>query len=101
MIDWSTIHQSRRASPMPMRFRSCLVFVLTLLLAAAALAKSPVDDGGVSGKSLTLRLNPAIGTPGGLVAVVLRTYAPRPIKQGQVVVRAARKPGTAAGTFGH
>jgi hypothetical protein len=87
---------------MATRLHAPLAFVLTLLLAGAALAKNPVDDGGVSGKALTLRLNPAIGAPGGMVAVVLRTYAPRPIKQGQVVVRAAvRKPGTAAGTFGH
>lgn len=74
------------------RLRSSFALVLMLLLAGAALAKTPVDDGGVSGKSLVLRLNPAIGAPGGLVAVVLRTYAPRPIKQGQVVVSIAYPP---------
>jgi hypothetical protein len=46
-----------------------------------------------------LRINPAIGAPGGIVDVVLRTYAPRPIKQGQLVVRIAPRPapGAAAG----
>ena len=34
--------------------------------------------------TLTLRVQDAIGEPGGLVAVVLRTYASRPIGQGQV-----------------
>jgi hypothetical protein len=41
-------------------------------------------------------VNPAIGEPGGLVAVVLRTYAPRPVSQGQVTIRTVRRPGTAA-----
>jgi hypothetical protein len=62
------------------------------------------DDGGGSGsggnggnggggdKGLVLRVNPAIGAPGGVVAVVLRTYAPRPIRQGQVTVRVVRRP---------
>ena len=48
------------------------------------------------GTSLLLRVNPAIGEPGGLVAVVLRTYAPRPVSQGQVTIRTVRRPGTAA-----
>jgi len=49
-----------------------------------------------------LRVNPAIGAPGGIVDVVLRTYAPRPIKQGQVVVKVVRKPApTAVARFGH
>ena len=78
------------------RLRSPFAFVLMLLLAGAALAKTPVDDGGVSGKPLVLRLNPAIGAPGGLVALVLRTYAPRPIKQGQVVVSVSYPPPAAA-----
>ncbi len=59
------------------------------------------DDGGGNGgnggngggdKSLTLRVNPAIGAPGGVVAVVLRTYAPRPIRQGHVTIRTVRRP---------
>src|SRR5436305_1894588 len=79
------------------RFRSPFAFVLMLLLAGAALAKIPVDDGGASSKSLVLRLNPAIGAPGGTIAVVLRTYAPRPVRQGQIVVRVARRPKPAKG----
>ena len=50
---------------MATRFRSAFAFVLMLLVAGAALAKSPVDNGDVSNKSLTLRLNPAVGAPGG------------------------------------
>src|SRR5436309_2448258 len=79
------------------RFRSPFAFVLMLLLAGAALAKIPVDDGGGGDKSLVLRVNPAIGAPGGTIAVVLRTYAPRPVRQGQIVVRVARRPKPAKG----
>jgi hypothetical protein len=52
--------------------------------------------GGGGADKLVLRINPAIGAPGGIVDVVLRTYAPRPIKQGQVVVRIAPRPAPAA-----
>jgi hypothetical protein len=48
--------------------------------------------GGGGDRSLVLRINPAIGAPGGIVAVVLRTYAPRPVRQGQTVVRVVRRP---------
>jgi hypothetical protein len=37
-------------------------------------------------------VNPAIGAPGGTVAMVVRTYAPRPIRQGQVSIRVGRRP---------
>lgn len=62
-----------------------------------ALARQGSDDGGGdggsgSGKALTLRINQAIGAPGGIVAIVLRTYAPRPIRQGQVVLRVRKRP---------
>lgn len=40
-----------------------------------------------AGDKLTLRVNQAIGEPGGVVAVVVRTYAPRAIEQGQVCFR--------------
>jgi hypothetical protein len=61
------------------------------------------DDGGGNGgggnggggggdKSLVLRVNPAIGAPGGIVAMVVRTYAPRPIRQGQIGIRVVRRP---------
>jgi hypothetical protein len=48
--------------------------------------------GGGGDKALVLRVNPAIGAPGGIVAVVLRTYAPRPIRQGQISIRVVRRP---------
>ncbi len=35
---------------------------------------------------LTLRVNDAIGAPGGVVAVVIRTYASRPASQGQICI---------------
>jgi len=41
-------------------------------------------------KPLKLRLNDAVGKPGGAVAVVLRTYAARPIRQGQLRVKVRR-----------
>lgn len=58
------------------------------------------DDGGGSGghELLTLRANDAIGAPGGTVVVVLRTYAPRLIRQGQISVR-ARKPAPSVRAF--
>jgi hypothetical protein len=47
----------------------------------------PGGGGGGGGEDgLVLRVNPAIGAPGGLVAVVVRTYAPRPVRQGQIIV---------------
>ena len=54
------------------------------------------------GEAMTLRINDATTRPGARVAVVLRTYAPRGISQGQVCFRssAARPQGEApAGPF--
>ena len=45
---------------------------------------------------LTLRINRAIVEPGGIFAVVLRTYAARPIRQGQVSIRVASPTAAAA-----
>lgn len=90
--------------------RKLIPAVLALLLALTAGAPEAVankrggdDGGGGNGgnggnggdSSLTLRVNPAIGAPGGVVAVVLRTYAPRPIRQGQVTIRTVRRPARA------
>ncbi|HSG39632.1 MAG TPA: hypothetical protein VLE27_08345 [Thermoanaerobaculia bacterium] len=50
------------------------------------------DGGGGGGDALTLRVNDAIGVPGGTVAVVLRTYAPRPVRQGQIHIKIRRPP---------
>ena len=72
-------------------------FLLTaLLLPGAALARNVPEDGGFGSGPLALRVNPAIGAPGGLVAMVLRTYAPRPIRQGQVSIRVVAHPPAAA-----
>src|SRR4051794_31634526 len=81
--------------------RKLFLLVLFALLAGTpqSFARSgggddgPGDGGNGGGdKSLTLRVNPAIGAPGGVVAVVLRTYAPRPIRQGHVTIRTVRRP---------
>jgi hypothetical protein len=83
---------------MTLRARFCLVFAILLTalsLPGAASARNLPEDGGTSNRALALRVNPAIGAPGGLVAMVLRTYAPRSIKQGQVVVRVVRRPASA------
>jgi hypothetical protein len=80
------------------RFRLALaalaVVVVLLAWGSVAFARGGADDGGGSGggKDLVLRVNPAIGAPGGVVAVVLRTYAPRPVRQGQVAIRVVRRP---------
>jgi hypothetical protein len=69
-----------------------LLLVALLALPEAAFARRGED-------ALTLRVNDAIAMPGGTVAVVLRTYAPRPVRQGQVCVRVKKRPrgrGTAA-----
>lgn len=53
--------------------------------------------------TLTLRVNDARGGPGDLVAVVVRTYASRPIGQGQICIgtkRGRRGKATAAATSG-
>lgn len=63
-------------------------------LAAVVLATLAFLFGGVEPASarrgreaLKLRVNDAIARPGGTVAIVLRTYAARPIRQGQISVR--------------
>ena len=86
--------------PSPFRLPLAALVAALLLTAPGAFARGGgSDDGGGGGgdKSLVLRVNPAIGAPGGTVAVVLRTYAPRPVRQGQIVVRVARRPKPAKG----
>ena len=70
------------------------------LAAALALVQDPAearrgrgggDDDDDDRKALELRLDDAIGKPGGSVAFVVRTYAARPIRQGRITVR-VRKP---------
>lgn len=79
------------------RFRSALaaLVAVALLLSAAPEAsarrgRGGDDDGGGNDGALKLRVNDAIGKPGGTVAIVLRTYAARPIRQGQISVRVRR-----------
>jgi hypothetical protein len=90
--------------PTRTRFRlaSALVLASALLLSGVhgASAKNGGDDGGGGGggggggnqEALKLRVNDAVGRPGGPVAIVLRTYAARPIRQGQISVRVRRRP---------
>lgn len=80
-----------------------------LLVAAAVLltgfqAAVSADSGkgrGGDDDALKLRVNDAIGKPGGTVAIVLRTYAARPIRQGQVSIRVGkgRRPANSRSPF--
>lgn len=76
------------------RFFAALVAAALLLSAApeasARRGRGGDDDNGGNGDALKLRVNDAIGKPGGTVAIVLRTYAARPIRQGQISVRVRR-----------
>lgn len=79
-----------------LRVLSRAALALCLLLSAgqtsfAARGSGGGDDDEHDPDLITLRINDAIGKPGGTVAVVLRTYAPRPIRQGQVRLKVVRK----------
>src|SRR6185436_665747 len=85
------------------RFRFVAAFLMAAALLLSGLPEASArrgggDDGGGGGGgedgALKLRANDAIGKPGGVVAIVLRTYAARPIRQGQISVRV--RPGGAA-----
>lgn len=77
----------------------------SLLLPAllAGLLAATVATPATAGDSLRLRVHDAIALPGGRAAVVLRTYAPRPVGVGQICFRAASTATgggqTAAGPF--
>ncbi len=66
------------------------VLALCVLSTAPALARGGGGGGGGGEARLALRVSDAVGQPGGIVAVVVRTYAARPIKQGQVCFRPRR-----------
>lgn len=75
------------------RFRFSSVLLLTSALLLSALPEAAArrggddnDDDGGGHETLKLRVNDAVGKPGGIVAIVLRTYAARPIRQGQISV---------------
>ena len=59
---------------------------IALILAALSLVPQQAE----AADKLTLRVNDARGGPGDLVAVVVRTYASRPIAQGQICIGARR-----------
>jgi hypothetical protein len=61
------------------------------VLAAALVLLAPEPAAARDGEALTLRVNDAVARPGGTFAVVLRTYAPRPVRQGQVQVRVRKR----------
>lgn len=82
------------SKPSPARLRTALAVAV---LAFSALASRPA----AAADKLTLRVNDARGGPGDLVAVVVRTYASRPIAQGQICIGARRATRTrAASTVG-
>ncbi|HWN40812.1 MAG TPA: hypothetical protein VNW71_01260 [Thermoanaerobaculia bacterium] len=61
-------------------------------LAVAVLALSALaPQQAAAAEKLTLRVNDARGGPGDLVSVVVRTYASRPIAQGQICIGARRQ----------
>jgi hypothetical protein len=66
--------------------RGIRVAITAVALALLALVPEPAS----AANSLTLRVNDARGGPGDLVAVVVRTYASRPIGQGQLCIGARR-----------
>ena len=71
------------------------------LLPVAALALSISFPGMLlaGGESMTLRINDTSAEPGGLAAVVLRTYAPRGVGQGQICLAAAANRGASGSPF--
>lgn len=64
----------------------------TFLAAAALALLALVPEPASAARTLTLRVNDARGGPGDLVAVVVRTYASRPIGQGQLCIGARKRP---------
>lgn len=74
-----------------MRVHALFLLILLGIVGAPAVAKD----------ALTLRVNDAIAQPGGLAAVVVRTYASRPAGQGQlcVIAKSGRAGADAEGPF--
>lgn len=86
------------SQPSSVRRRTALAVAVLALLSVAPQEAAASDE-------LTLRINDARGGPGDLVAVVVRTYASRPIGQGQICIGTRRGGGrrgrsTAAATAG-
>ena len=76
-----------------MNDRQRRIGVAILALTVAALAVAPNEL--LAGDAMTLRISDTMAEPGDRVAVVLRTYAPRGISQGQIcfAARNSRGPG--------
>ena len=64
--------------------RQSMAGALLLLFAMAAIGSAPPAQ---AKDALTLRVNDAFAEPGGLAAIVVRTYATKPIGQGQLCFR--------------
>lgn len=93
LMTWSLRDRSDRASTFSSRFpraTSCSLTLLVVLLLAAP----------VWADELTLRINDVKGEAGGLIAVEVRTYAPRGVGQGQICLFAAsRLSNSGSGSF--
>ncbi len=74
-------------------FSKCRTALAVAVLTLSALAPQQAE----AAEKLTLRVNDARGGPGDLVSVVVRTYASRPIAQGQICI-GARRAGRARST---
>lgn len=78
------------SQPSPLHRRTALAVAVLALL-------SFVPREAAAAESLTLRVNDARGGPGDLVAVVVRTYASRPIGQGQICIGTKKRGGGGRG----
>ncbi len=72
--------------------------VLTLALCALLMSSTLAPSAVFAGETLTLRINDTEVEAGGRVAVVVRTYAPRSISQGQICFRGGGAQETAGGS---
>lgn len=81
-----SFHRSRR--PLTPGRRRTLALTVGVLTAVTGLA---LASPALAGSDLTLRVNDVKAAPGSLVAVEVRTYAPRGVGQGQICLRAATR----------
>lgn len=76
------------------RLGLALALLLLALVSATPTLARRGRGGGEDG--LKLRLNDTVAPPGGTVALVVRTYAARPVRQGRITVRVRRPAGAKA-----
>lgn len=76
----------RRDDLVPGRRARMTTIVKSVLMVVGACG---ILVGGPAAEPLTVRVNDAVGVPGSTIALVLRTYASRPIGQGQLCMQAA------------